>query len=150
MHHKTDKAVNRNKLPASTFRSLICRLHQFRIIPMWLNVLLKTYINLQGNAIPPDDWELKHTFTDLTNKINSTLLCTHPLNGLFSRTTWVSEYQKGKISLELNEARDDGILGCSGISWTIRKQSAPRCRPITTSSVNQQCQSTEDKSTENT
>jgi len=56
----------------------------------------------------------------------------HPFNGLFSRTTWVSQYQKGKTSLDLNEARDDGVLGCSGISWTIGKQSAPRCRQMTT------------------
>ena len=54
-------------------------------------------------------------------------------NGLFSRTTWVSRYQKGKTSLHLNEARDDGVLGCSGISWTICKQSAPHSRQITTS-----------------
>jgi len=43
----------------------------------------------------------------------------HPFNGLFSRTTWVSRYQKGKTSLDLNEARDDGVLGCNDISWTI-------------------------------
>ena len=44
-------------------------------------------------------------------------------------------YQKGKTSLGLNEARDDGVLGCSGISWTIWticKKSAPRSRQITT------------------
>ena len=35
----------------------------------------------------------------------------HPLNGFFSRTTWLSRYQKGKSSLDLNEARDDGVLG---------------------------------------
>jgi len=57
----------------------------------------------------------------------------HPFNGLVSRTTWVSWYQKGKTSLDLNEARDDWVSGCSGNSWTIRKQSAPRCRQITTS-----------------
>jgi len=28
-----------------------------------------------------------------------------------SRTTWVSRYQKGKPSLDLNEARDDGVQG---------------------------------------
>ena len=28
---------------------------------------------------------------------------------LFSRTTWVSWYHKGKTSLDLNEARDDGV-----------------------------------------
>jgi len=56
----------------------------------------------------------------------------HPFNGLFSRTTWVSSYQKGKTSLDLNETKDDEALGCSGISWTICKQSAPRSRDITT------------------
>ena len=56
----------------------------------------------------------------------------HPFNGLFSRTTWVSRYQKGKTSLDLDDARDDGVWGCSGISWTICKQSAPCSRWITT------------------
>jgi len=36
-----------------------------------------------------------------------TLLLLHPFNSLFSRTTWVNRYQKGKTSLDLNEARDD-------------------------------------------
>jgi len=31
-------------------------------------------------------------------------LLLHPFNGLFSRTTWVSQYQKGKTSLDLNKA----------------------------------------------
>jgi len=35
----------------------------------------------------------------------------HPFNGLFSRTTWVSLYQKDKTSMVLNEARDDGVFG---------------------------------------
>jgi len=39
-----------------------------------------------------------------------------------SGTTWVSHHQKGKTSLDVNEARDNGVLGCSGISWTICKQ----------------------------
>jgi len=34
-----------------------------------------------------------------------------PFNGLFFRATWLSRYQKGKTSLDLNEARDDGVLG---------------------------------------
>jgi len=44
------------------------------------------------------------------------LLLLHPFNGLFSRTTWVCWYWKGKTTLDLNEARDDGVLGCSDIS----------------------------------
>ena len=35
----------------------------------------------------------------------------HPANSLFSRTTWVSRFQKCKTSLDLNEARDDGVWG---------------------------------------
>jgi len=42
-------------------------------------------------------------------------------------------YQKGKTSLDLSEARDDGVLGCSGISWSRCKQSAPHSRHVTTS-----------------
>ena len=60
----------------------------------------------------------------------------HPFNGHFSGITWVSRYQKGKTSLDLNEARDDGFWGCSSISWTICKQSAPRFRQNNTSSLN--------------
>jgi len=57
----------------------------------------------------------------------------------------------------MSEARDDAVLGCSGISWTVCKRSAPRSKQITTSTPhhsiftgrmlfltpNQQCQSTE-------
>ena len=64
--------------------------------------------------------------------VTTTTTTLHPFNGLFSRTTWVSWCQKSKTSLDLSEARDDGILECSGISWTICKQSAPRCRQMTT------------------
>jgi len=35
----------------------------------------------------------------------------HPFNGLFSRTTWVCQYQKGRTTVDFNEARDDGVLG---------------------------------------
>jgi len=56
----------------------------------------------------------------------------HPFNGLFSRTTCVSRYQKGKTSLNLNEARDNGVWDSSGISYTKYKQSAPCSRQIMT------------------
>ena len=39
------------------------------------------------------------------------LLLLLPFNGVFSRTTWVSWYQKGKTSLDLSDARDDRVLG---------------------------------------
>jgi len=46
------------------------------------------------------------------------LLLLLPFNGLFSRTTWLSWYQKGETSLDSNDERDDG--------------SAPHFRQITT------------------
>jgi len=49
-------------------------------------------------------------------------------------TTRISQYQKGKTSLDLNVAKDDRVLWCSDISRTICKQSAPRSRQITTPS----------------
>ena len=33
----------------------------------------------------------------------------HPFNGLFLRSTWVSQYQNGKTNVGLNEARDYGL-----------------------------------------
>ena len=43
----------------------------------------------------------------------TTITGLHPLNGLFSRTTWVSRYKKGrpKTSLFLNEASEDRMMG---------------------------------------
>jgi len=43
-----------------------------------------------------------------TSCTTTTLL--YLFNGIFSRTAWVSQYQKGKTSLDLDEARDDGVL----------------------------------------
>jgi len=33
----------------------------------------------------------------------------HPFNGLFFRTTWVSQLQKDRTILNFNEARDHGV-----------------------------------------
>jgi len=60
-----------------------------------------------------------------------------PTTKTTTRTTWVSRYQKGKTSLDLNEARAGGVLEYSDISWTICKQSAPRSRQITTPTPHQ-------------
>jgi len=62
------------------------------------------------------------------------LLLLQPFNNLFSRTTWVSWYQKSKNSVDLNEARADG--DGSGISWTICKQFASHSRQTTTPTPN--------------
>jgi len=56
---------------------------------------------------------------------------THTLNGPFSGTTWVSQYQKGKTSLDLLKQE---TVSDSGISWTVC-QSAPRSRHNYASSV---------------
>jgi len=51
---------------------------------------------------------------------------THPFNGPFSRTTWVSRYQKGKTSLDFTGARDSEWQSSAG-----PYASAPRSRQIT-------------------
>jgi len=38
--------------------------------------------------------------------ISMTTTTLQPFNGLFSRTTWVSQYQKGKTNLDFTGARD--------------------------------------------
>jgi len=51
----------------------------------------------------------------------------HPFNGPFTKTTWVSQYQKGKTNLDFTEARDS--------EWQWHQlgicKSAPRSRQIT-------------------
>ena len=87
--------------------------------------------------------QLRHiyllTYCKLVKTHTLLLPLLQPFNGLFPGTAWVSQYQKGKTSLDLNEARDDGVLGCSGISWMLflapnqQCQSTGRhlCRPLT-------------------
>ena len=43
---------------------------------------------------------------DVHCKSEVTLALLQPFNGLFSRTTWVSRYQKGKTNLDFTGARD--------------------------------------------
>jgi len=38
---------------------------------------------------------------------------THPFDGLFSMTIWVSQHQKGITILDFNKARDDGLAVAS-------------------------------------
>ena len=47
----------------------------------------------------------------LAMKCTTTTTVRQRFFGLFSRITWVSRYQEGKTSVDLNEARDVGVLG---------------------------------------
>jgi len=55
------------------------------------------------------------------------LLLLRPFNDLFSRTTWASQYKKGKTNLDLNEARDDGALG-----WQLHQLDQTICTSLQT------------------
>ena len=52
---------------------------------------------------------------------------------LFSTTTWLSWYPKGKTSLDLNEARDDWVLWWQWHQLDRMQQFAPCSRQTTTS-----------------
>ena len=76
-----------------------------------------------------------HGLTDRVCVSHQHTLHTHThtrLTALFSRTTQVSRYQKGKTNLDFTEARD------SGISWAICK-SAPCSRQTTTPAPHHSC-----------
>ena len=93
------------------------------------------YSSSQDVSLPQTaiwDHTLLHACSFTLVFVYSVTTSLHLFNGFFSRTTWVSQYQKGKTSLDLNGARDYGVLGCSHISWTICMQSAPHSRQITT------------------
>ena len=110
--------------------TLSCLLHPFHVSERYLfrpvHLCMHAYVHMCLVEAYPT--VLLSTFSYLLMCKKQKILLQHPFNGLFSRTTWVSQYQKAKISLDLNEVRNDGVLGCSGISWTICKQSAPRSR----------------------
>jgi len=57
----------------------------------------------------------------------------------FPSTTWLSQYLKGKTSLDLNEARDDGVLGAVASAGPNGKckHFAPRSVQIITSTPHQ-------------
>ena len=78
----------------------------------------------------------------------------HPFNCLFSRTIWVSWYQKGNTSLELNEARDGGVLGwqwhqldhMQTICISLQTDNHTNTSSLNFYRPNQQCQSTKGSS----
>jgi len=53
------------------------------------------------------------------------LLLLHPFNGLFSRTTWVSQYQKSRTILDFIEARDNGVAVASAGPYANHLHFAP-------------------------
>jgi len=78
----------------------------------------------------------------------------HPFIGLFSGTTLVSRHQNGKISLNLNEGRDDGVALTSAGPYKNHCTSLQIVNHATTASLslsghmlfltlNQECQTTE-------
>ena len=56
----------------------------------------------------------------------ATITTVNPFNGLFSRTTWVSHYQKGRTILDLTEARNDGVAVASAGLYANHLHFAPQ------------------------
>ena len=77
--------------------------------PNYVSRLLLDCVLVFHKVITPAGGGAKIIVTPLTVYEHCLLL--RPFNGLFSRTAWVSRYRKGKTSLDLNEARDAGVLG---------------------------------------
>jgi len=64
-----------------------------------------------------------------------TMRLLHPFNNLFSWRIWVNWYQKGKISLDLYVAKDDGVWGWQWHQLD-HKQTICTSLQTTTSSLN--------------
>jgi len=62
------------------------------------------------NRLNTNSWVVNQVMVD-KRICAAVLLLLHTLNGIFSRTTCINQYQKGKTSLDLHEARNDGIWG---------------------------------------
>jgi len=83
---------------------------------VYLFALLFPFLSMYTQFVLPPVMSCMHIVPFLMLVILLLLLLLHPFNGLFSRTTWISQYQKGDTSLDLNEARDNAVLGCSDIT----------------------------------
>jgi len=76
-------------------------------------------VNSTNNIVLQKDWQNLQNLINFNQYILLHVLLLPPLLLVyynthltaFSRTTWVSWYHKGKASLDLNEARDDRVLG---------------------------------------
>ena len=53
---------------------------------------------------------LKNNNNNNNNKTTTTTTTVRPFNSLFSRTTWISQHQKGKTSLDLNKEEMMGFV----------------------------------------
>jgi len=80
----------------------------------------------------------EHVITPISAYLHllQTALTTTTLNGLFSRTTWVSRYQKGKTTPDLNEARGFGMAVASAESYANYLHLAPDRNHTNTPSFN--------------
>jgi len=63
---------------------------------------------------------LKCSVLSLTNEARSTKHQQHLFHGFFSRTSWVSQDQKGKTIRDFNEARDDGVAVASDVPYAMQ------------------------------
>jgi len=79
---------------------------------MFSDVIVQSAVSVSSKFV----MALSTQFTATAPQQLLLLLLLHPFYGHFSRTTWLSQYQKGKTSLDLNEARDDGLLGMEAAS----------------------------------
>jgi len=95
----------------------------------WWTTLCMLSVSTTGKSSPPP--KVPVVVGGSLPLSTTLLLLLYPFNGLFSRTTWVSRYQKNKTSLDLKRQKITEFSDGSGISWTICKQSAPHSRQIT-------------------
>jgi len=95
-----------------------CTMHTYSVNMLWQLVSLARvqYQNCIRQPVLDYDQGSEIQVSNTTHKIQLyqlllLLQLRHLIKGLFTRRTWVSRYRKGKTSLDLNQARNDGVLG---------------------------------------
>jgi len=86
--------------------------------------LAQSFFSSQVFFLSPFMSAVQHMYRNLDTRIPALHTHTHPFNGPFSETTRVSQYQKGKTSLDFTEARDSDWqwhqLGCMQVCISLQ------------------------------
>jgi len=96
--------------------------------------LAQSFFSSQVFFLSPFMSAVQHLYRNLDTRIPALHTHTHPFNGPFSETTRVSQYQKGKTSLDFTEARDSDWqwhqLGCMQVCISLQTDNHASTQPL--------------------
>jgi len=104
LHHKVQKFSSGTGSPGWSRK----KGHKTVVVWWWLTFLLPAYPGCPGKECLTVSQS--STCMRLPNNYTGMIITgRHPVNGLFSRTTWVSRHQKGRTNTDITATRDAGV-----------------------------------------